>query len=171
MATKMRRWRLLDQLDDWLRVPMLVLSLLWLVIVLAELMGAGHRLLVVFGTLIWTLFIVEFVRALRNRQARRGRRAWRTEARDRPASRSCGATRANCLKSQTAARPDRGLGRLRSRAPAVRLLLCGYFPLSNACGFTRPPPGSSAALGRSRAHSAHSRGVNISGRSFAPLHS
>ena len=58
MATKMRRWRLLDQLDDWLRVPMLVLSLLWLVIVLAELMGAGHRLLVVFGTLLWILFIV-----------------------------------------------------------------------------------------------------------------
>ena len=61
MATKMRRWRLLDQLDDWLRVPMLVLSLLWLVIVLAELMGAGHHLLAVFGTIIWILFIVEFV--------------------------------------------------------------------------------------------------------------
>lgn len=61
MATKTRRWRLLEQMDDWLQVPMLVLSLLWLMIVLAELMGAGHRLLAVFGTVIWVIFIVEFL--------------------------------------------------------------------------------------------------------------
>ena len=61
MPTKTRRWRLLEQMDDWLQVPMLILSLLWLMIVLAELMGAGHRLLAVFGTVIWVIFIVEFL--------------------------------------------------------------------------------------------------------------
>ncbi len=61
MPTKTRRWRLLEQLDDWLQVPMLILSLLWLMIVLAELMGAGHHLLAVFGTVIWVIFIVEFL--------------------------------------------------------------------------------------------------------------
>lgn len=61
MPTKTRRWRLLEQMDDWLQVPMLILSLLWLMIVLAELMGAGHHLLAVFGTVIWVIFIVEFL--------------------------------------------------------------------------------------------------------------
>lgn len=61
MATRTRRWRLLAQMDQWLEMPMLVLSLLWLAIVLAELLGAGHRLLAVFGTVIWLIFILEFV--------------------------------------------------------------------------------------------------------------
>lgn len=54
------RWRVLAQLDEWLRGPMLILSLLWLAILLAELMGGGSDLLVTFGTIIWIVFILEF---------------------------------------------------------------------------------------------------------------
>lgn len=55
------RWRTLEQLDDWLRVPMVVLSLAWLVIVLVELTVGASDLLTVFGTAIWIVFIAEFV--------------------------------------------------------------------------------------------------------------
>ena len=54
------RWRLLDQLDDWLRVPMIVLSLVWLVIVIVELTHGASALLETFGTAIWIIFILEF---------------------------------------------------------------------------------------------------------------
>ena len=60
MATISRRWRLLEQLDDWLRGPMLVLSLAWLAIVVAELMGVGNPLIELLGAVIWIVFIIEF---------------------------------------------------------------------------------------------------------------
>jgi len=55
------RWRVLEQLDDWLRVPMILLSLAWLVIVVIELAYGGGALLEVFGTAIWAVFIAEFL--------------------------------------------------------------------------------------------------------------
>ncbi len=54
------RWRLLDELDDWLGIPMMLLSLVWLVILIVELTHGGSRLLETLGTVIWILFIAEF---------------------------------------------------------------------------------------------------------------
>ena len=55
------RLNALEQLDVWLRVPMLVLSFLWLAIVVVELVWGSSRLLEVFGTAIWIVFIIEFL--------------------------------------------------------------------------------------------------------------
>jgi voltage-gated potassium channel len=54
------RWQVLDQLDEWLRVPMIILSLAWLAIVIVELTQGASRLLEIFGTAIWAAFILEF---------------------------------------------------------------------------------------------------------------
>lgn len=50
----------LEQLDAWLRTPMLVLGFVWLVLVVVELVWGGSRLLNVFGTVIWAVFVAEF---------------------------------------------------------------------------------------------------------------
>ena len=50
----------LEQLDAWLRLPMLVLSFVWLALVLVELVWGTSSLLAVFGTAIWIVFLVEF---------------------------------------------------------------------------------------------------------------
>lgn len=55
------RQHTLAQLDDWLRVPMLALSLAWLLIVLWELARGTSALLETLGTAIWGVFIVEFL--------------------------------------------------------------------------------------------------------------
>lgn len=60
MESARERWRMLEQMDDWLRTPMLLLSLTWLVIVLIELTRGGTDLLAFFGTAIWIVFIAEF---------------------------------------------------------------------------------------------------------------
>ena len=60
-ADRHERWRTLRQLEEWLRAPMLVLSLLWLVLVLVELTRGSSDLLETFGTAIWVIFIAEFV--------------------------------------------------------------------------------------------------------------
>ena len=54
------RLNALEQLDAWLRNPMLVLSFLWLALVVVELIWGWSRLLEVFGTAIWIVFIIEF---------------------------------------------------------------------------------------------------------------
>lgn len=54
------RWRELETLEEWLRTPMLVLSLVWLGIVVAELSGAGNDVLTIVGTAVWIVFIAEF---------------------------------------------------------------------------------------------------------------
>jgi voltage-gated potassium channel len=54
------RWQTLEQLDEWLRAPMLVLSFAWLLLVVAELAFGASRLLETFGTAIWIVFIFEF---------------------------------------------------------------------------------------------------------------
>lgn len=60
MESARERWRMLEQLDDWLRTPMLLLSLAWLAIVLVELTRGSTDLLAFFGTAIWIVFIGEF---------------------------------------------------------------------------------------------------------------
>jgi voltage-gated potassium channel len=55
------RWETLDVLDNWLRLPMLALSFIWLVLVLWELSQGSSSLLESFGTLIWAVFILEFL--------------------------------------------------------------------------------------------------------------
>jgi voltage-gated potassium channel len=60
MASVAERWTVLEDLDDWLRVPMAVLSLAWLLIVIAELVRGESELLSTFGVAIWVIFLAEF---------------------------------------------------------------------------------------------------------------
>lgn len=50
----------LEQLEDWLRAPMLLLSFAWLGLLVYELAVGSARLLETFGTAIWAIFLVEF---------------------------------------------------------------------------------------------------------------
>lgn len=54
------RWTALASLEAWLEVPMLVLSFVWLVLVLAELVWGTSQVFEVFGTAIWVVFGLEF---------------------------------------------------------------------------------------------------------------
>jgi voltage-gated potassium channel len=54
------RWQALDHLEDWLRAPMIILSLVWLLLVLAEFVWGTSRLVETFGTGIWLIFLAEF---------------------------------------------------------------------------------------------------------------
>lgn len=54
------RWSALIALEDWLETPMLLLSFAWLLIVVVELAWGTSRLLEVFGTAIWIVFLTEF---------------------------------------------------------------------------------------------------------------
>jgi voltage-gated potassium channel len=54
------RWSTLRGLEEWLETPMLVLSFVWLVLVIVELVFGSTAALEVFGTGIWVLFILEF---------------------------------------------------------------------------------------------------------------
>jgi voltage-gated potassium channel len=60
MASAAQRWEVLDDLDDWLRLPMAALSLAWLLIVVAELVWGESDLLSTFGLAIWVVFLAEF---------------------------------------------------------------------------------------------------------------
>ena len=60
MASVRLRWKLLRDLDQWLTVPMALLSLAWLLIVVWELVSGSTELLTTVGTTIWIIFIVEF---------------------------------------------------------------------------------------------------------------
>ena len=55
------RLEVLDSLDDWLRLPMLALSFVWLLLVVWELARGSSALLESFGTVIWMVFILEFL--------------------------------------------------------------------------------------------------------------
>ncbi|HYI41997.1 MAG TPA: ion transporter [Sphingomicrobium sp.] len=61
MASARLRWRLLRDLDEWLTWPMALLSLAWLGIVVWELVSGTTELLETVGTVIWIVFIVEFL--------------------------------------------------------------------------------------------------------------
>jgi voltage-gated potassium channel len=54
------RWGALHDLDAWLRTPMLVLSFVWLILVLAELTWGTSDLLETFDLVIWVAVLAEF---------------------------------------------------------------------------------------------------------------
>jgi len=54
------RWGVLHDLEEWLQTPMMLLSFAWLVLVIVELVWGTTRMLEVFGTAIWIIFIGEF---------------------------------------------------------------------------------------------------------------
>ena len=51
----------LEQLDDWLQTPMIFLSFVWLVLLIVEFVWGNIRLFEIFGTIIWIVFIAEFL--------------------------------------------------------------------------------------------------------------
>jgi voltage-gated potassium channel len=59
-ASSKERWDALAELDDWLRTPMLVLSFIWLILVVIELVWGTFDILETFGTAIWIAFLIEF---------------------------------------------------------------------------------------------------------------
>lgn len=54
------RNQILQQLEDWFEVPMLVLGFAWLVLLLIELVWGLSPLLEAVGTIIWVVFILDF---------------------------------------------------------------------------------------------------------------
>lgn len=58
---KADREGILQQLDDWLETPMLILSLIWLGLFVYELTYELNAYLEIFGLIIWGIFIIEFV--------------------------------------------------------------------------------------------------------------
>lgn len=59
-ALDTQRHEILQQLEDWLDAPMLVLSFVWLVLLVIELIGNLTPLMEAIGTFIWILFILNF---------------------------------------------------------------------------------------------------------------
>lgn len=55
------RWIILKQLEEWIEIPMIMLSFVWFVLVLAELIWGEGGLFEVFGTIIWVIFIGDFM--------------------------------------------------------------------------------------------------------------
>lgn len=51
----------LSELEEWLRTPMLLLSAIWLALVVADLAWGASRLLETVGTVIWVIFVAEFL--------------------------------------------------------------------------------------------------------------
>lgn len=60
-ALAQERRAVLRQLEDWLETPMLVLGLGWLVLLVIELAWGLSPLLETIGTVIWVIFILDFV--------------------------------------------------------------------------------------------------------------
>ncbi len=56
-----QRWEVLDQLEDWLEVPMIVLGLAWLVLFVVEVVVGLNPLLEAVGTGIWVVFLLDFL--------------------------------------------------------------------------------------------------------------
>lgn len=54
------RQELIEQLEDFLEIPMLVLGVAWLVLLVLELVSGLPRVLEAFGTGIWIVFLLEF---------------------------------------------------------------------------------------------------------------
>lgn len=59
-ALNQQRREILEQLEDWLEMPMLVLGLAWLVLFLIELIWGLSPLLEAIGWAIWVIFILNF---------------------------------------------------------------------------------------------------------------
>ncbi|MDX2232231.1 MAG: potassium channel family protein [Leptolyngbyaceae cyanobacterium bins.349] len=59
-AIEQEQSEILQQLEDWLEIPMLVLSFVWLALFIVELIWGLSSFLDVMGTSIWMLFILDF---------------------------------------------------------------------------------------------------------------
>jgi voltage-gated potassium channel len=55
------RYELLERLNDWLELPMLVLAFVWLALLVGELILGENLAFEVIGTIIWIIFILHFV--------------------------------------------------------------------------------------------------------------
>lgn len=64
VALEWERGELLQRLECWLETPMLVLAFVWLALLVMELIWGESSLFDVLGTLIWIVFIIDFVVAL-----------------------------------------------------------------------------------------------------------
>ncbi|HKY43425.1 MAG TPA: ion transporter [Pyrinomonadaceae bacterium] len=55
------RFEILKRLESWLETPMIVLGFIWLALLIAELRLGINPFLEMLGTVIWTIFILDFV--------------------------------------------------------------------------------------------------------------
>lgn len=55
------RGQVLEQLEDWLETPMMVLGFVWLALLVVELIWGLSPMLEIAGTAIWAVFILDFV--------------------------------------------------------------------------------------------------------------
>jgi voltage-gated potassium channel len=55
------RQGILETLEDWLETPLLILGFVWLALLIVEFVGKLNPFLESLGTLIWIIFIVDFV--------------------------------------------------------------------------------------------------------------
>lgn len=60
-ALAAERNALLQRVEDWLEVPMLVLAFAWIALLVVELIWGESRLFEVAGTVIWVIFVLDFV--------------------------------------------------------------------------------------------------------------
>jgi voltage-gated potassium channel len=60
LAVDQERWEILQQLEDWLETPLLVLSFFWLALFTIELIGGLNPLLETLGIAVWIIFIADF---------------------------------------------------------------------------------------------------------------
>ena len=54
------RRSLVEQIESWLEMPMLVLGFVWLVLLVIELTSNLSPVLELVGTIIWIIFILDF---------------------------------------------------------------------------------------------------------------
>lgn len=59
-ASEHERHQALEQLEEWLELPMLVLGFVWLALLIVELVRGSSPLFDVLGTTIWLVFLLDF---------------------------------------------------------------------------------------------------------------
>ncbi|HUE97850.1 MAG TPA: ion transporter [Anaerolineales bacterium] len=59
-ALERERSELLQRLEDWLEVPMLILAFVWLALLVGELILGESLAFEIIGTIIWAIFILDF---------------------------------------------------------------------------------------------------------------
>jgi voltage-gated potassium channel len=61
VALERERYQLLRRLEDWLETPMLILAFVWLALLIGEFILGENLAFEVIGTVIWVIFILDFV--------------------------------------------------------------------------------------------------------------
>ncbi len=59
-ALERERYELLQRLEDWLEIPMLVLAFVWLALLIVELIWGESIWFEIIGTTIWIIFLLDF---------------------------------------------------------------------------------------------------------------